>query len=303
MGLARTPGTRSARVCCARRAGGRSRRDALPFSRMSPTAARSPQQQTVALRHRRSVTALQPDQLTAFRRAITAAQGISDERGYQYWAGVHGLPLPIYCQHHTPLFLPWHRAYLYFFERALQDLVPGVTLPWWDWTADHAQGIPSAYAQRRAAGEANPLYSSTVQRSGREPGGSARTVRAPGDPQAPSLPSPPAIERILNLAQFIDFQQQLENVHDGIHIWVGGTMSDISTAAYDPLFWAHHTMIDRLWRLWQLRHPGATPSAALLGQALPPFAMTVRQTLDSDTLGYDCAIATSAAPGPGVEHG
>jgi tyrosinase len=249
------------------------------------------------------VTALQPGQLAAFRRAITAAQKISDERGYQYWAGVHGLPLPIYCQHHTPLFLPWHRAYLYFFERALQDLVPGVTLPWWDWTTDHENGIPRAYSQRRAGSEQNPLFSSPVQRSGREPGGPARTVRAPGDAQAPPLPSPQAVERILNLTQFVDFQQQLENVHDGIHVWVGGTMSDIATAAYDPLFWAHHAMIDRLWRLWQLRHPGATPPASLLGQALPPFAMTVRQTLDSDTLGYDYAVATAAAAGPGVRHG
>ena len=34
-----------------------------------------------------------------------------------------------------PLFLPWHRAYLYFFELALQDQDPAhaVTLPWWDW--------------------------------------------------------------------------------------------------------------------------------------------------------------------------
>jgi tyrosinase len=255
------------------------------------------------LRHRRSVNALQPDQLAALRQAITAAQGISDERGYQHHAGIHGLPLPSYCQHHTPLFLPWHRAYLYFFERALQDLVPGVTLPWWDWTADHVQGIPANYAEAQASGQANPLYSSPIQPAGREPGGSDHTIREPGDPQAPPPPDPQAIEDILNLAQFVDFQQQLENVHDGIHVWVGGTMSDIATAAYDPLFWAHHTMIDRLWRLWQLRHTGAGPPASLLGQALPPFAMTVTQTLDSDTLGYDYAVATTAAPGPAASHG
>lgn len=31
------------------------------------------------------------------------------------------------------LFFPWHRAYLYRFEQALQDQVSDVTIPWWDW--------------------------------------------------------------------------------------------------------------------------------------------------------------------------
>ena len=31
-------------------------------------------------------------------------------------------------------------------------------------------------------------------------------------------------------------------------------MSDQNWAAYDPIFWAHHTNIDRLWSLWQLNN-------------------------------------------------
>jgi tyrosinase len=41
-------------------------------------------------------------------------------------------------------------------------------------------------------------------------------------------------------------------------------MSLVPFAAFDPIFWAHHTMVDRLWRLWQLRHPGALPPRAIL---------------------------------------
>jgi hypothetical protein len=48
-------------------------------------------------------------------------------------------------------------------------------------------------------------------------------------------------------------------------------------------------MVDRLWRLWQLQHPGGNPDASLLDQALPPFRMTGRQTLDVTALGYDYA--------------
>jgi tyrosinase len=71
-------------------------------------------------------------------------------------------------------------------------------------------------------------------------------------------------------------------------------MTQIAFAAYDPIFWAHHTMIDRLWRLWQLRHPGALPPAAILLDALPPFRATVRQTLDVTALGYDYATSTAS---------
>jgi tyrosinase len=208
------------------------------------------------------------------------------------------LPLPISCVHHRELFLPWHRAYLYFFEKALQDLTPGVTLPWWDWT-NHADGIPNAYAKPRANGRKNPLFDSPIQPSGRVAPSQARTSRTPGPPGA--LPSAAEVEAVLKNPDFFTFQTQLESIHDGVHVWTGGTMGDISTAAYDPLFWAHHCMIDRLWYLWQLRHPGTGISASLLDRALAPFPMTVRETIHVSQLGYDYAAATAAAKGPG--HG
>ena len=51
--------------------------------------------------------------------------------------------------------MPWHRAYLYFFELSLKDLEPTVSLPWWDWTstAAHTNGLPAAYTEQ----DGNPL--------------------------------------------------------------------------------------------------------------------------------------------------
>jgi tyrosinase len=252
-----------------------------------------------ALRHRRSARRLSVGQIGDLRSAIAAAQAIGDDRGYQYWAGIHGLPLPEWCQHGSELFLPWHRAYLYFFEKQLQDRVPGITLPWWDWTQAHDEGIPASYQVKTVAGKANPLASSPIQKSGRANPGETRTRRSPGD--ARLLPTPRQVERLLESRDFFDFQTQLESIHNGVHMWVGGTMQNIETAAYDPIFWAHHCMIDRLWYLWQLDHPGVGLASAYLGQALPPFGMTVRQTLDITQLGYDYAAATAAVDGPG--HG
>src|SRR5918993_4135379 len=85
--------------------------------------------------------------------AFAAAYELGDERGYGYLAGLHGLPLPSYCEHGTSLFLPWHGAYLYMFERALQDQAPAIDVPWWDWSSDasHRRGLPAVFAARNVA--------------------------------------------------------------------------------------------------------------------------------------------------------
>lgn len=166
-------------------------------------------------------------------------------------------------------------------------------LPWWDWTSpvSHRSGIPSLYARARVEGKANPLYAAPIPPAARRPGSPARTNRAPGGPG--DLPSRAEIEWILGLADFLDFSSQLEDVHSRVHVWTAGTMGAVAWAAYDPLFWAHHAMIDRLWRLWQMRHPNTTLEAGLLSEALPPFRMTVAETLDVTALGYDYAVSTT----------
>ena len=266
------------------------------------TAAVSPQQPAVPVRHRLNIDAMTPDQLLAFRSAMSAVMGIDDERGYKYQAGIHGLPLPMGCDiaHGQPIFLPWHRAYLYFFELRLRDQQPDVSLPWWDWTT--RPGIPDAYGQAAPGAAPNPLFSAEVDPLALAQGArsgdvkAASTVRFPGQAGAPPLPTAAEVSHVLSLGSFLDFTQQLEQLHNNVHVWVGGAeghMSDIPFAAFDPIFWAHHTMIDRVWRMWQLRHPQASVPTSLLHEALPPFQMTVAQTLDANTLGYDYAIQTA----------
>jgi tyrosinase len=232
-------------------------------------------------------------QLQTLRTVFATAEGISDDRGFAHWAGIHGLPLPMYCQHGTRLFLPWHRAYLYFFELALRDLVPDAVLAWWDWASAtaHSSGIPAAYAASKVDGNANPLFRSTVPPVARQAGKPTRTSRSPAAPA--DLPSQADVQAVLGLSDFLDFQSQLEEIHNRVHVWVGGTMGEIPWAAYDPVFFAHHVMIDRIWRLWQLRHPTPHFPAGMLEQALPPFPITVAQTLDVNALGYDYASTTT----------
>ena len=252
---------------------------------------------------RKGIRGLTAQELSRFRDAVSRQKALSDERGYNYFAGLHGLPLPIHCQHGTLLFLPWHRAYLYFWELALQDRVAGVGVPYWDWTANvsHQRGLPEAYAEAQVDGSDNPLFSSTVEWPRREidrvreryPGTLTRQGRTLRDPDLPDeLPRRTTINSILEAPTFADFSNRLENVHGDVHVWVAGAMSEVPTAGYDPIFMAHHSTIDRLWYLWQLRHPGARPPASMMRTVLSPFPVTVADTLDIQALGYEYAIQT-----------
>lgn len=271
-----------------------------------------------------------PAQIGLIRRALARMKSLGDERGYDWFASVHGLAPPIWCEHGSPLFLPWHRAYLYYFELAMQTrLGPRFTLvepqepelgevgvPWWDWTSDdsHREGIPAAYAVEEVAGEPNPLAMSTIGSctggdllyvavwSGplvasvrqQTPGAitddaAPRTLRDPDLPD--ELPRRATIDDIvLHQTTFGTFTTSLEQVHNDVHVWVGGSMTVVPTAAYDPIFWSHHAMVDRIWYLWQLSERGMAPPPDLMNTVLAPFPMTVAQTVDIESLGYDYAV-------------
>jgi tyrosinase len=257
------------------------------------------------LRHRKSVHQLTAQQLGWWRDGIRAMSVFSDDRGLSYWASLHGGPPRQWCHHGNfdgrgifhgaPLFLPWHRAYLYFFELALQEQTRQARVPWWDWTSAEArrEGLPRAFAEREVDGQANPLFSQPILRGGgRRDRLPERTGRDPGPPQG--LPDPRRVAQILRRSNFLDFSGELENVHGQIHGWAGGAMTSVPTAAFDPIFWSHHAMIDRLWRLWQLRNPENAALWRYRNVALAPFEMTVGETLEVTLLGYDYAGSTTS---------
>jgi tyrosinase len=276
------------------------------------TGAPNPQNPAVPLRYRPSISELTAAQIAELRAAFADMQGISDDRGYQYWAGIHGLPLPAWCDkygHGKPTFLHWHRAYLAQFELKLREAGNGhdVMLPWWDWV--NVREIPPPYAEAQTAdGQDNPLYSVRIndlalaqgQRGAipdddqevqlaRQP----QTTRDPGL-SGVALPTTAEVEAVLAYRDFATFWGKIEDWHGAVHVWVGGHMSDIPFAAYDPIFWSHHAMIDRLWRIWQLRYPGsASLPQPLTNQVMEPFGLTAGGTLDVTTLGYDYATAVT----------
>lgn len=263
--------------------------------------------------------------IAALRNAYRKTQAMSstDNRSWVYWASYHGFNR-YDCWHHFvtgpgrgtqfayDLFLPWHRAYLLNFDHVTRQQDPDAILPWWDWTSEvsHEVGVPQAYAEPEVDGEVNPLASAPTPDMPDDP--ARKTRRFPGDPSLLPLMKervPAAgllsVDEVLNLSQYVDFSNQLQDLHDFIHPWTGGQNPDdpaepgdmglIASSAFDPIFWVHHAMIDRLWHLWQLKWGINNIPPDYMDKVLAPFQFTVKEVLDIRELGYEYAIASAVS--------
>jgi len=138
-----------------------------------------------------------------------------------------------------------------------------------------------------------------------------------------AYPRPDDVERILGLQNFFDFGSgpadnhffgALENIHNLIHNFSGGVnpnfgssttpmdvtnpaagdMVNAGRTAFDPIFWGHHSNVDRLWSEWQKRHVKTGPDDP--DDILPPWTMTVEDTYSTTKLGYQYMQSSQAFP-------
>lgn len=171
-------------------------------------------------------------------------------------------------------FLPWHRLYLAKLGEALRAIDEEAFIPYWKWTVDRE--IPDWLQSFTPS-----VTTASV----------INVTRSPGThPLAPALPDQQSIDNIMGLDDWLDFRRQLEGVpfgaHNQVHVWVGGTMSQVPVAPADPLFWLHHCEIDRLWHEWQQTHPGQNPTLIGADAVMDPWSETVDQVLDIADLNY-----------------
>jgi tyrosinase len=57
-----------------------------------------------------------------------------------------------------------------------------------------------------------------------------------------------------NLTGWNGFVNVLEQFHGRMHGVIGGFMGGLFTSSYDPIFFAHHAHIDKIWKDWQDTH-------------------------------------------------
>lgn len=267
----------------------------------------------VAMLTRRNVwTLAQGDNsISEYAGAVTTMMGrnSSDPTSWAYQAAIHGThaskTLALYnnCQHGTWFFLPWHRMFLYYFERIVRAAVAdnggssAWSLPFWDYEGPGQQPslppafrpsstMPALQATRASAVNAGRALSSAVTSSAHAQacGAFVGTTEFGGG--------------ITGVAQFSNDTGQLENQpHNVIHNAVGGTqgpMRDPQAAAQDPIFWLHHANIDRLWWLWTAgQHPSPTDTRwtaekfEFFDEHGQQVSMTPSDVLDIETqLGY-----------------
>ncbi|XP_077229385.1 polyphenol oxidase, chloroplastic-like [Tasmannia lanceolata] len=239
------------------------------------------------MRERRAAHLVSKEYIEKYAEAVRLMKQLpaSDPRNFWQQANVHCA----YCEgaytqagydvklqvHGSWLFFPWHRWYLYFYERILGDLIKDETfaLPFWNWDSPDGMTIPCMYINRPelyeqlrdskhqpnsivdfqydikngdrritnhqiihenlcimyrqvVATRTAPLFFGLPYRGGDEPEHGAGSVE---------------------LVQ-----------HNIVHDWTGDRnqvngeiMGALYSAARDPIFFAHHGNVDRLWKIWR----------------------------------------------------
>ena len=231
------------------------------------------------LNRRRDITSLNSTELRDYRDAWRRIQRNGE---YSEIAGYHGCPRR-YCHQDARIFLPWHREFVLGMEFAL-----GQPVHYWDWTSPDAVsfGIPRAftdidYVAADGRTYPNPLFSFLVDCNGIH-----TTSR---NPRSNSLLGGYAAEvRIAyGSTSYARFNQRISRPHGSLHTWVRGDMFSTVYAAYDPVFWAHHSNVDRQWASWQAAG-GADPTSSERRLRLTGFTgRTVDDVKAIAPLGYD----------------
>ena len=180
--------------------------------------------------------------MVAYRKAIKAMKALpaTNPLSWTYQAAIHYTTImpthPAWntCQHGTPWFWSWHRMYLYWFERIIRKMSGDASwaLLYWNYTALSERSLPAMFRDTTS-----DLY--TVNRNPSVNGGSPLPASAVGYASA------------FTLTNFFNAQNSIEGTpHGSVHVSVGGWMGSVPTAAQDPIFYLHHSNIDRLWDLW-----------------------------------------------------
>jgi tyrosinase len=187
--------------------------------------------------------------------------------------------------HVGPAFNPWHRYYLFRFEQQLQKKVPGVTIPYWDWTQDAADPFNSPlWSADFMGGNGDPLDNYLVK-TGPFATGQWITINIDGTSKGgiqrqfgqftPGLPTQADVNIALGetpydnppwniesnpshrnrLEGFLGTGESFIQLHNQGHAWIGGDMVNVNVSPNDPVFFIHHCNVDRLWAIWQDKNP------------------------------------------------
>jgi hypothetical protein len=87
----------------------------------------------------------------------------------------------------------------------------------------------------------------------------------------------------LKMSSEVQGPNNIENIHGTIHNTVGGNahMWNLRYSAFDPIFWLHHSNVDRLFAIWEALNP--TYSVPSYTNKAQTFTMPAGVATDGDT--------------------
>jgi polyphenol oxidase len=236
---------------------------------------------------RKSAWDLDAPEITRLQSAYQALRDLTvktpnDPRGWAQQANIHcfncsgGFDPSNVEIHGSWWFLPWHRCYLHIHERILGKLIgdPTFRLAYWDWDTYPGHAIlPPPFL---APGALVDAYRGAIPSNvipAKYTGAAAMAVVLGAQTSAGFMGSASQSGALEN------------SPHGPVHIWTGNAnpnqanepvgcfypntvggpsepqspncldMGVLATAAQDPIFFAHHSNIDRLWDVW-VQRPG-----------------------------------------------
>nr|QCQ28827.1 polyphenol oxidase [Clematis terniflora] len=240
------------------------------------------------LRVRPAAHLVDDEYIAKYSKAVALMKALPDDdpRNFMQQANVHcaycdgaydqvGFPDLELQTHFSWTFFPFHRLYVYFHEKILGSLIgdPTFALPFWNYDTPGGMRMPTMYANTNS-----PLYD-RFRDALHQPPTMIDLDYNFTDRQIPE-------EEQININLSIMYRQMvsngkntrlflgepyrrgdqpapgqgsLENIpHSQVHAWTGDRaqpnnedMANFYSAARDPIFFAHHGNVDRMWTIWK----------------------------------------------------
>ncbi|KAG8386536.1 hypothetical protein BUALT_Bualt03G0158600 [Buddleja alternifolia] len=226
--------------------------------------------------------------------------------------------------HYSWLFFPFHRWYLYFYERILGNLIgdPTFALPFWNWDNPKGMTMPPMFVDPKSA-----LYDEKRNPDNMRPDAVVDLAMTGSTNPLQMVTNNLTViysEMIRSNSTVYDFmgkpyrEGNTDNEagqgapergsHMAMHAWVGDykgqpngeDMGNFYSAGRDPLFYCHHANVDRMWTLWQyflpsnkvpdkrITDPDFLNAAFLFyDENAQLVRVTVKDCLDNLRMGYD----------------
>ena len=190
------------------------------------------------------------------------------------------------CTHRDGIelhFLIWHRLYIYY----LEDLVRAKSgkadfaLPYWNYVDKTNAKMPAVFAKKQGnlfeparctvLNQGKPIENKEYG-PGRDLDITALMKNTLYSVFNSNMDAAPHGAMHNYIGGATDGETFLNRIYQATQDDAGGVMSQVPSAAFDPIFWVHHAEIDYLWQQWMNSPKGHKPSLAALKKAPLPYS-------------------------------